>query len=165
MSALEQHGGHRQPADAGPMMTMSLRIGTLVTASRCRAALESVPTRRRVGAAVKVRSMAMRPILPAGDPRLREVAAPSRVRHAAVARARARHVETMEAADGAGLAAVQIGVPQRVVISVSEHNPRYPTRAVRSRCREPRITGLGSERESGWRAASSVPGMRGIVPR
>jgi peptide deformylase len=35
-------------------------------------------------------------------------------------------VETMEAANGAGLAAVQIGVAQRVVIFGVEYNPRYP---------------------------------------
>ena len=112
--------------------------------------------------------MAERPILRLGDPRLREVAA--RVTsfdtpelHELV------HdmMDTMAAANGAGLAAVQIGVPLRVVIFGVELNPRYPdadpvpfTVLV-----NPEITPLGPERESGWEGCLSVPGMRGLVPR
>jgi peptide deformylase len=76
-------------------------------------------------------------------------------------------LETMQAADGAGLAAVQIGVPQRVVIFGVDYNPRYPkaepvpfTVLV-----NPEITPLGDEREAGWEGCLSVPGMRGLVPR
>ena len=112
--------------------------------------------------------MAVKSILRLGDPRLREVAAPVRQfdtpeLHALVA----DMLETMRANDGAGLAAVQIGVPLRVVIFGVEHNPRYPdaepvpfTVIV-----NPQITPLDAERESGWEGCLSVPGMRGLVPR
>ena len=75
--------------------------------------------------------------------------------------------ETMQAMDGAGLAAPQIGVGQRVVIFGVDHNPRYPdaepvpfTVLV-----NPRITLLTREVESDWEGCLSVPGMRGVVPR
>jgi peptide deformylase len=112
--------------------------------------------------------VAIRPILRLGDPRLRQTAAPVRELdtpelHALVA----DMIDTMHANAGAGLAAIQIGVHQRVVIFGFEHNPRYPevepvpfTVLV-----NPEITPLGEERESAWEGCLSVPGMRGLVPR
>jgi len=75
--------------------------------------------------------------------------------------------ETMNAADGAGLAAPQIGVPQRVVIFGIEHNPRYPdAEAVPyTELINPVLTPLGEEEEEGWEGCLSVPGFRGVVPR
>jgi len=71
--------------------------------------------------------MAVRPILRLGDPRLREVAAPVTQFDTPELHELVRDLlETMQAADGAGLAAVQIGVPQRVVIFGVDYNPRYP---------------------------------------
>lgn len=112
--------------------------------------------------------MAVRPILRMGDPRLREVALPVRELdtpelHSLVA----DMVETMHANDGAGLAAIQIGVLQRVVIFGFEHNPRYPdVEAVPFTVLiNPEITPLDSQREEGWEGCLSVPGMRGLVPR
>jgi peptide deformylase len=112
--------------------------------------------------------MAIRPILRLGDPRLREIAAPVREFDTPELRALiADMLETMDANDGAGLAAIQIGVPLRVVIFGVEHNPRYPdvepvpfTVLI-----NPEITPLGEEREDGWEGCLSVPGMRGLVPR
>lgn len=76
-------------------------------------------------------------------------------------------IETMNAHDGAGLAANQIGVLKRVVIFGFDRNQRYPdaepvpfTVLV-----NPEIELLGDERESGWEGCLSVPGMRGLVPR
>jgi peptide deformylase len=112
--------------------------------------------------------MAVRPILRLGDPLLRQTAAPVRELdtpelHELVG----DMLDTMRAADGAGLAAIQIGVLKRVVIFGFEHNPRYPdaesvpfTVLV-----NPEITPLGTEREDGWEGCLSVPGMRGLVPR
>ena len=75
--------------------------------------------------------------------------------------------ETMAAQDGAGLAAPQIGVSQRVVIFGVESNPRYPdaepvpfTVLV-----NPKLTFLTRDVESDWEGCLSVPGMRGVVPR
>jgi peptide deformylase len=112
--------------------------------------------------------MAVRPILRLGDPRLREVAAPVRALDTPELHALVRDmVETMEAANGAGLAAVQIGVPQRVVIFGIEHNPRYPSAepVPFTVLVNPEIEVLDDERDSGWEGCLSVPGMRGLVPR
>jgi peptide deformylase len=75
--------------------------------------------------------------------------------------------DTMAAKNGAGLAAPQIGVGQRVVIFGVDHNPRYPdaepvpfTVLV-----NPKIVMLTRDVESDWEGCLSVPGMRGLVPR
>jgi peptide deformylase len=112
--------------------------------------------------------MAIRPILRIGDPRLRLKAEP--VTHFDRPELDALVedlLDTMRANVGAGLAAVQIGVPWRVVIFGFDRNPRYPeaepvpfTVLV-----NPDITALGPERELGWEGCLSVPGLRGLVPR
>ena len=75
--------------------------------------------------------------------------------------------ETMAAKNGAGLAAPQIGVGQRLVIFGVDHNPRYPdaepvpfTVLV-----NPKLVMLTREVEEDWEGCLSVPGMRGVVPR
>ena len=75
--------------------------------------------------------------------------------------------ETMAAKSGAGLAAPQIGVSQRIVIFGVDHNPRYPdaepvpfTVLV-----NPKLVMLTREVEEDWEGCLSVPGMRGVVPR
>jgi peptide deformylase len=75
--------------------------------------------------------------------------------------------ETMEALNGAGLAAPQIGVSQRVVIFSVEANPRYPdVELVPSTVLiNPVLTPIGDEMEDGWEGCLSVPGLRGVVSR
>lgn len=75
--------------------------------------------------------------------------------------------DTMQALDGAGLAAPQIGVGLQVVIFGVEHNPRYPdAEAVpQTALINPTLTLLSGEMEEGWEGCLSVPGMRGVVPR
>lgn len=75
--------------------------------------------------------------------------------------------DSMKKADGAGLAANQIGVLQRVVIFGFEHNPRYPDRepVERTVLVNPEIQIIGDGIESDWEGCLSVPGMRGWVPR
>ncbi len=75
--------------------------------------------------------------------------------------------DTMEALNGAGLAAPQIGVSQRVVIFSVESNPRYPeVEPVPSTVLiNPILTSLGDEMEEGWEGCLSVPGLRGLVTR
>ena len=80
-----------------------------------------------VGCNVEVTTMAIREILKMGDPRLLLVAAPVREfdtpeLHALIA----DMFDTMEAADGAGLAAPQIGVDLQLVIFGFSKNDRYP---------------------------------------
>ena len=76
--------------------------------------------------------------------------------------------DTMEAEDGAGIAAPQIGVLKRVVIfGVETENPRYPGRGniPVTVLINPNITPIGDTKEDGWEGCLSVPGMRGLVPR
>jgi peptide deformylase len=75
--------------------------------------------------------------------------------------------DTMHHAHGAGLAAPQIGVSQRVVIFGFVHNDRYPDAPAvpYTVLVNPVLTPLGSDEEDGWEGCLSVPGMRGLVPR
>ncbi|MFZ0486230.1 MAG: peptide deformylase [Arenicellales bacterium] len=75
--------------------------------------------------------------------------------------------DTMEALNGAGLAAPQIGVLKRVVVFGIESNPRYPDAepVPTTVLVNPRIEVLTEDREYGWEGCLSVPGMRGLVPR
>ncbi len=76
--------------------------------------------------------------------------------------------DTMAAADGAGLAAPQIGVDlQLVIFGTDEINPRYPDAPLipRTVLLNPVITPIGDEEENGWEGCLSVPGLRGVVPR
>ena len=113
--------------------------------------------------------MAIQTILKMGDPRLLRVAQP--VLHFNTPELHALLVDlqdTMRAANGAGLAAPQIGVDLQVVIFGSgEFNPRYPDAPVvpRTVLINPVLTPLSDEEEEGWEGCLSVPGMRGVVPR
>ena len=110
----------------------------------------------------------IRDILRMGDPRLlersREVA---QVPSPGLAELLADMRDTMRAADGAGLAAPQIGVPLRVVIFGVERNPRYPDAepVPYTELVNPVLTPLGTDTEEGWEGCLSVPGFRGLVPR
>ena len=113
--------------------------------------------------------MTVREILKMGDPRLlrqaQEVKAfDSDALHLLVADL----LDTMHAANGAGLAAPQIGVDLQVVVFGSgEANPRYPDRDLvpRTVLVNPVITPLGDATDNDWEGCLSVPGMRGMVPR
>ena len=75
--------------------------------------------------------------------------------------------DTMADSDGAGLAAPQIGVLQRLVIFSVESNPRYPDAETvpRTILINPEIEVLDDETEAGWEGCLSIPGMRGVVSR
>ena len=112
--------------------------------------------------------MAIREILKMGDARLLRVAQP--VQHFDTPELQALIgdlLDTMEAANGAGLAAPQIGVDLQVVIFGFSRNERYPDAPAvpRTVLINPAIEGLGTEEESAWEGCLSVPGLRGVVPR
>ncbi len=112
--------------------------------------------------------MAVRTVLRMGDPVLRQVASPvTELNTPALHDLIGDMFDTMEAYDGAGLAAIQIGVPLRVVIFGVEQNPRYPDAlpVPMTVLVNPEIEPLGADLEAGWEGCLSVPGMRGIVPR
>jgi peptide deformylase len=112
--------------------------------------------------------MSVRKILRIGDPRLRQKSAPvSEFGTPELDALVVDMLETMHAADGAGLAAVQIGVPSRVMIFGFESNPRYPeAEAVPFTVLiNPEVERIGEQRIGGWEGCLSVPGMRGYVER
>lgn len=75
--------------------------------------------------------------------------------------------DTMHAANGAGLAAPQIGVNLQVVIFGFGHNQRYPDAppVPETVLINPALKPLSDEMEEGWEGCLSVPGLRGVVPR
>ena len=113
--------------------------------------------------------MTIHTILKMGDLRLLSVARPvTGFDTPALHQLVADMIETMTAANGAGLAAPQIGVDlQLVIFGTGAANPRYPEAPVvpRTVLLNPVITPLGDEEEEGWEGCLSVPGLRGIVPR
>jgi peptide deformylase len=111
--------------------------------------------------------MAVRPILRLGHPVLRQIAAPVTEFDTNLRELVADMLDTMRANNGAGLAAIQIGVLQRVVVFELEHNPRYPDAdpVPLTVLVNPKVELLGDEREVGWEGCLSVPGLRGLVPR
>jgi peptide deformylase len=105
-----------------------------------------------------------------GHPVLRRVAepvSPEAIRSPAVQRLIDDMLETMAEYDGAGLAAPQVHVSQRVVIYGVDHNPRYPDaeQVPLTVLVNPRVTPLTEEQEEDWEGCLSLPGLRGLVPR
>jgi peptide deformylase len=113
----------------------------------------------------------IRPILRMGDARLLQISQPvARFGTPELRTLIEDMFDTMQAADGAGLAAPQIGVPLRVVIFGSAHdapNPRYPDEPAvpRTILVNPVLRPLDDEMRDGWEGCLSVPGLRGMVPR
>ncbi|MBT9506639.1 peptide deformylase [Rhodoferax sp.] len=120
--------------------------------------------------------MTVRNILKMGDPRLLRIAQPvprfdTDELHLLIT----DMLDTMLAANGAGLAAPQIGVDLQVVIFGSnERNPRYPDAPIvpKTVLVNPVITPLGQSEgevavleEEDWEGCLSVPGLRAVVPR
>jgi peptide deformylase len=103
-----------------------------------------------------------------GDTRLLEIARPVKVfdtpeLHALVSDMR----DTMQALNGAGLAAPQIGIGLQVVIFGVARNPRYPDAETvpDTVLLNPELEYPGDEMEPGWEGCLSLPGMRGKVLR
>jgi len=110
----------------------------------------------------------IREILRMGDPRLLRVAEPvGRFDTPELHQLLVDMFETMRAADGAGLAAPQIGVGLRVVVFGFESNERYPEapEVPETILINPVIEPLGEAIQDGWEGCLSVPGLRGLVPR
>ena len=120
--------------------------------------------------------MAVRDILKMGDPRLLRIAPPvtrfdSDELHLLIS----DMLDTMLAADGAGLAAPQIGVDlQLVIFGSGARNPRYPEAPVvpKTVLINPVITPLPESDDDktvlevqDWEGCLSVPGLRAMVPR
>jgi peptide deformylase len=103
-----------------------------------------------------------------GDPRLLRVSRPVEKLDASELRELIEDMtQTMQALNGAGLAAPQIGVDLQVVIFGVDANPRYPDAepVPHTVLINPELEPLSDEFEEGWEGCLSVPGMRGLVPR
>lgn len=112
--------------------------------------------------------MSIRTVLKMGDARLWQVAEPvshfdTPELHQLIQDLR----DTMQAHNGAGLAAPQIGVPLRVVIFGVQQNSRYPDAATvpETVLINPVITPVNAHTETGWEGCLSIPTLRGSVPR
>ena len=113
--------------------------------------------------------MSVQTILKMGDARLLRVAEPVQAFDTPELHALLQDLrDTMAAANGAGLAAPQIGVNLQVVIfGGTQRNPRYPDRPLvpPTVLINPVIVPLGPEEQEDWEGCLSVPGLRGWVPR
>lgn len=112
--------------------------------------------------------MAVRTVIRMGDPLLLQVAAPvSRFNTPALNALVEDLLDTMKQQDGAGLAAPQIGVSQRVVVFGIAANPRYPDEEEipTTVLVNPLIEPLSDCVAEGWEGCLSVPGLRGLVTR
>ena len=111
----------------------------------------------------------IRPILIMGEPGLMQRSAKvERFDTAELHALLADMEDTMRAADGAGIAAPQIGVNLQVVIFGSDAvNPRYPDAPIvpKTVLINPLITPLDDAIDEDWEGCLSVPRMRGVVPR
>ena len=112
--------------------------------------------------------MAVREVLRMGDTRLLQVSEPVLdIPSPGLSQLIVDLRDTMQAHDGAGIAAPQIGVLKRVVIFGLTRNPRYPDAepVPQTVLVNPFIELHGDELEDGWEGCLSVPGLRGLVPR
>jgi peptide deformylase len=112
--------------------------------------------------------MTVREILKMGDARLLRVAEPVLEFDTLELNALVKDMfDTMHAADGAGLAAPQIGVNLQLVIFGVRHNPRYPEapHVPETILINPVLKPLSEEQEEAFEGCLSVPGLRGSVPR
>ncbi len=115
--------------------------------------------------------MSVREIVTVGDPVLRERArevGAEELRSAAVQQLIDDLIETKRAANGAGLAANQVGETLRVaVIEVEPGNPRYPYKPAvpLTVIVNPELEPIGDEQVEIVEGCLSVPDLRGAVPR
>jgi peptide deformylase len=103
-----------------------------------------------------------------GDPRLLRQAEPvTEFGTAALDALVADMFDTMHAANGAGLAAPQIGVNLQLVIYGFKQNARYPDAPAvpETVLINPVLTPLSDAIDEAWEGCLSVPGLRGVVPR
>jgi peptide deformylase len=112
--------------------------------------------------------MTARKILRMGNPFLHRIAEPVREFDTPELRAIVADLfETMKVANGAGLAAPQVGIGLRIVIFGFDANPRYPGRASIpvTVLVNPVIEPIGTDMSEDWEGCLSVPGLRGQVER
>ncbi len=112
--------------------------------------------------------MAVKPVIKIGNPLLHQISDPVETINEELKQGLIQNMlDTMEAENGAGIAAPQIGVNQRVVIFGIEKNPRYPEAepVPTTVLINPVVTPMTEEKKISWEGCLSVPGFRGKVAR
>lgn len=107
-------------------------------------------------------------VLTLGHPGLRQVARPVVDVHAPQVQQRIDHLlTTVQAANGVGIAAPQMGWPVQILVVASRPNLRYPQAPLMAPTVliNPRLVAASEDSELGWEGCLSVPGVRGRVPR
>ena len=109
--------------------------------------------------------MPVRPIVLYDDPLLRQKS--RRVRHVTpdLQELVDDMVETMRAADGLGLSAIQIGVPERVIVVQLPENEDNPNAGELYIVVNPELARQSRAMEDGIEGCLSIPGLVGEVPR
>lgn len=114
--------------------------------------------------------MATLEVIRLGHPVLRKVAEPYTVEEIRSPQTRSfleDMFETMDAYDGAGLAAPQVAISKRMFVYGVGENPRYPEAPAvpRTVLFNPSWERLSDETELEWEGCLSLPGLRGQVRR
>ena len=106
--------------------------------------------------------MTIRPILTLPDPMLRQQSAPVERVDEELRQLAADMLETMYAAPGVGLAAVQVGVPRRLIVldTAKDGDPPCPLVLV-----NPEIVSLGTELRQHEEGCLSIPDVRIDIER
>lgn len=110
----------------------------------------------------------IRDIVRMGEPVLLRVAEP--VEHFATGQLRDLvddMFQTMDKANGVGLAAPQVAVSSRLIVFGFEASARYPDAppVPRTALFNPVIEPLSDVLEDGWEGCLSIPGLRAVIPR
>lgn len=76
-------------------------------------------------------------------------------------------IATLQASNGVGLAAPQVGQSYRLLIVASHPNARYPKAPLMEPTAmiNPRVLSVSDDTQKDWEGCLSVPGVRGLVPR
>jgi peptide deformylase len=112
----------------------------------------------------------VRAITKLGDPVLRRICEeidPAEILEADIQELIDDLIDTKRAANGAGIAAPQIGVLKRVFVAENKNNPRYPYKPEipLTVVINPKITFLTEERFNSFEGCLSIPDLRGSLPR
>ncbi|MDY6875243.1 MAG: peptide deformylase [Chloroflexota bacterium] len=109
--------------------------------------------------------MPIRPIVLCDDPLLRKKSRHVRRVTPALRELVDDMVETMHASDGIGLAAVQVGVPERVIVVQLPGDEEHPEGSKLYAVVNPELARKSRETEDGVEGCLSVPGLIGEVSR
>lgn len=106
--------------------------------------------------------MSVLPIITVPDPVLRKISDPVETVDSSVVKLMDNMLETMYAAPGIGLAAIQVGVPRRLVVidAAEEGQPKNPLFLI-----NPEIVGLGSTTRLYEEGCLSIPDVHVEIER